>query len=695
MPVYTIEAPDGRKIKVEAADEATALKGAMEWAAKTPKQEAATFANTGAPAPSRDIGQDLMGSMAAGMAGAVNGIPVVGPLAQSATDWIGGGVSALMGGDAGQYVKQQEDRRAKLVSQYPISYIGSSLVSGIGSMGGLAAKVPAAAEMLGMPFAGSKGIPLGTQMANSALSTEAIGIMDGMARGNAPFDAMVQTAPWAAGAGLIPGAGATLGAVGRSGKKVFYNPIKAFMAPENVARSTVTNAISKDRALSNVLPQEGTRIADEAGIPLFNADRFGENTRRLARTAANADGGAADLLKKSLEDRFVGQTSRATDFVTKLVGGKVDDLGFQDQLRRLASDKNDKAYEPVYNSAAAQGLWDNTLAQFMQSDAFKAAVMGAEKAASNRAAVDGVQTVRNPFVMDETGAFRLRTNADGSTALPNLRFWNQVKRNLDGMIELAKPTATQKGDRNLYADLTVLKQKFVNTLDAAVSGYKEARSGAALFFGTDNAVDAGRIAARTAGKVPEFTKAVGKMNDYEREGAQIGYASELLDTIRKSGDNRNVFLNSLFNTPDGRARNVLFLGEENAAKLEAYARVEGIVDKLRGAVTGNSSTAQQLQDLGIGAASAGSYFLSGGMGNPNAWIAAAAPLALRYMGKKGNEKVLQSVAKMLASQDPKVLDRVIRNAAISEAHMEALRALEMAMSAGIKGAVIGVATNQP
>lgn len=693
MPVYTIEAPDGRRIKVEAADEATALKGAMEWAAQNPMQDAQAPALAPAPAqtaaPAKDLGQQFMGSMEAGLAGAINGIPVLGPLAQSATDWIGGGISALMGGDAGQYVKSREDRRAQLASEYPVSYIGSNIVSGIGTLGGVAAKVPAAAEMLGMPFAGAKAVPLGKQMMNSALSTEAIGIMDGMARGDTPFDAALQTAPWAAGAGLIPGAGAALGAVGRSGKRVFYDPVKSMLAPENVARSTLTDAISKDRALGNFLPEEGVRIADEAGIPLFNADRFGENTRRLARTATNADAGAADFLKQAVDDRFVGQSSRATDFVTKLVGGKVDDLTFQDNLRELAKDVNDKAYEPVYRSAPAQAIWNQPLSELMQSSAFQAAVAGAEKAASNRAAISGVQAVKNPFVIDETGAFRLKVNADGSTALPNLRFWNQVKRNLDGMIGKAKLA----GDNILTSDLMGLKRKLVDTLDTAVPDYKQARAGAALFFGVDDAVDAGRVAARTPGKVPEFTKALSKMNQYEREAAEIGYASQLLDEIRATRDNRNLFTNSLFNSPDGRARNALFLGPEKAAKLEAYVRVEGIVDRLRGTVTGNSTTAQQL--LALGAFSAGGFALGGGNMSPNAIVAAAVPFALRYMGKKGNEKVLQSMAQMLVSQDPKVLDKVIRNAALSETHMEALRALEMALSAGAKGAVIGAATSQP
>ena len=41
MALYTIEAPDGRKIKIEAADEATAMRGAQEYAAANPAQSQA------------------------------------------------------------------------------------------------------------------------------------------------------------------------------------------------------------------------------------------------------------------------------------------------------------------------------------------------------------------------------------------------------------------------------------------------------------------------------------------------------------------------------------------------------------------------------------------------------------------------------------------------------------------------------
>jgi hypothetical protein len=39
MPVYTLQSPDGRKIKIEANDEATAMRGAQEWAKSAPPKK--------------------------------------------------------------------------------------------------------------------------------------------------------------------------------------------------------------------------------------------------------------------------------------------------------------------------------------------------------------------------------------------------------------------------------------------------------------------------------------------------------------------------------------------------------------------------------------------------------------------------------------------------------------------------------
>lgn len=47
MPVFTIQAPDGRKIRIEAADQVTAVRGAQEWASSNPRKRGLTENVTG------------------------------------------------------------------------------------------------------------------------------------------------------------------------------------------------------------------------------------------------------------------------------------------------------------------------------------------------------------------------------------------------------------------------------------------------------------------------------------------------------------------------------------------------------------------------------------------------------------------------------------------------------------------------
>jgi hypothetical protein len=304
--------------------------------------------------------------------------------------------------------------------------------------------------------------------------------------------------------------------------------------------------------------------------------------------------------------------------------------------------------------------------------------------------------VRNPFVFGPNGSVTLKTNPDGSRALPSLQFWNQVKINLDSAIDAAKPTPTNAGDRALYSDLTAMKQKLVGALDAAVPSYKAARSGASGFFGAEDAIDAGRKALGTRYQIPELERAYAKLNPAEKTAAAVGYASELVDRFKGSGDHRN-FIGQFFDSPEARAKNELFLGPARARQLEAYVRVEGIVDQLRGAVTGNSTTAQQLIAAGV-LGGAGGYFGSGGniqAGMTAASLAALGRRGMQVLGKRVDEQVMQRIAEILVSQNPKELTRAIENAALSKAHMAALEAIYRGMNltarAGIAGAAMAAA----
>lgn len=195
MAVYTIQAPDGRKIRIEAADEATAIRGAEEWTAANPamneqgfnemmqgaSQASTQFAPKQQP---YDIGGNLMGSTAATMAGIVNGIPFVGPLAQKATDaMIAGGQTLTGGGDFGANMQAIEDRRNQLNERYQLANIAGNVAGGAVTGSALSA-LPGGAQALGL-----QGTNLGTRMLSAGASTQGLYTADQLARGQGGLEA--------------------------------------------------------------------------------------------------------------------------------------------------------------------------------------------------------------------------------------------------------------------------------------------------------------------------------------------------------------------------------------------------------------------------------------------------------------------------------------------------------------------------
>src|SRR5262249_15108948 len=88
-------------------------------------------------------------------------------------------------------------------------------------------------------------------------------------------------------------------------------------------------------------------------------------------------------------------------------------------------------------------------------------------------------------------ALQTRAIAGGAASPPpvsqnSLAYWDQVKRNLDKEIFAAR------GNREALGELVPLKQRLVETLDAMVPAYKNARGVWGAFAGADNAVEAGQ-----------------------------------------------------------------------------------------------------------------------------------------------------------------------------------------------------------
>lgn len=615
-------------------------------------------------APELSILDKLMNATGA----TVNGIAASVPFLQNTTDAIGGTISQLAGGSYDDYVNRQKALRDQYAQAAPVARVA-------GEIGGLLAGTGmAATTQLGKQALGLSG-GFGQRVGNSALSSAGLSAADALSDGKTGADVLGEAGQGLLIGGLLPVAGAGLRLAGQQIKKSVIDPVATMLAPDNAVTANLAKAIGADTATGSVLSATDEAAGRAAGVPIINVDRFGPATRRLARTASNIDDESKAAFSRVVDDRFAGQTGRAENYVKQLMGGATDDLMLKDKLRAAADKANGINYAKAFSDPKARAVWSQPIADLMQSPTFRSAVDAAEGRAADRAAVSGFKAVKNPFVQTADGGFTLKTNPDGSRALPSLQFWDQVKRNLDGMIDAAKPTPIGGGDRTKYADLVALKQKLVGALDAQVDSYKLTRSKAAEFFGADDAIDVGRKAFASTKNMPEQARVHATLTKAEKEAASVGYASELIDNIRASGDNRNLAIANFFNNPAARARNELYLGATRARQLEAYVRVEQAVDMLRGAVKGNSSTAEQL--IAAGSVGTGVGVATGDwqQGLTAGLLAGVGMRAMKAAGKNVDEKVMRNVAEALLSNDPRVLERAINNASLSKAHMDALEGL--------------------
>lgn len=589
------------------------------------------------------------------------GIPVVGPLLQKGSDYVGTEVMGrLTGQDPEQMRADIQKRRERRDEKYPLSSMS-------GSVGGaLAATGAAGATAGGARALGITGESLLGRIIASATTGAAISGADTVVRGGDAGD-VVTSMTIGGGAGAAIPAG---GAVVKKGLEAIADrapaAVQAIMrGPDDEAARRIGTAVERDRTTNpgSVVSEADERVARETGVPLLNVDRGGETTRAVARSVANQSPEARAAIEKTASDRFAGQGGRATRFLRKMAGSNVDDLAAQDAVREAARRTNKPAYDKAFASERAQKMWNEGFEQLMQAPALQKAAREATTRGANRSAVEGFQPVKNPFETVD-GRLTLRKNADGSTAYPTLQFWDQVKRNLDDQIGAARAS----GNRTLAGDLQGIKSTLVKMLDDAVPDYQTARQGAAAFFGAEDALDAGRKFANSPRTVPEAKRAWLRMSEPEKELFRVGYASELIDRIKATSDRTNV-INQVFKSDASRESMEMVFGKQHMRELEAYIRVEDIADKLRGAM-GNSTTVRQLAEAGL-AGGAGGYVYSGGDWRTAATTAAAAAGG-RYALNKANQKVLERMGEMLISDDPKVIERAVRQAAVSPTFMRSL-----------------------
>ena len=594
-------------------------------------------------------------------------LPVAGPALRTVSDFIGSNISGLVTGEDPAKIRAAvQARRETRKEQYPLSNISGQIAGTLTPMG-MIGRTAAGAEALGMT--GAKLLP---RIRRSASSSALISGADTAARGGDVHDVGASAAVGSVIGAAIPVGGRAIERGISAVADRIYPTVNAALRPEQEAARRVGMALARDAKADpkSIMSATDETVARQNNIPVVNADRGGETTRALARSVANQSPEARATIEKTASDRFGAQSQRAAEFIRRLTSGNMDDIGMQQAIRDTARFVNKPAYDRAFSSPPAQQLFTPRLQELMQSPSMRRAVAKVPARSADRGAVEGFKEIGNPFSMNSKGSYVLRQKANGELVAPTLQFWDQVKRNLDG--EIGK--AARAGDNTLKADLTALKNRLVDELDTAVPAYRAARRGAASYFDAEDAMEAGKKFATTPRLVPEAMAAFEKFTPVEKNGFAIGYASELIDRIKASGDRTNV-INSVFKSQSARESMELVFGPKKAKEVEAYVRVEDLVDRMRGAM-GNSTTARQLVELGIGAG--GGYAATGDWAG--ALTGAALARGARHVGQRVDAKVMQRVANMLMSDKRGNLQLAVHAAARNPGYMRALEDLGNALA---------------
>jgi hypothetical protein len=647
MPLFEVE-QGGKKWRIDAPDLATASEAVQQ--------------HTGQAA-------DKTPSMVEGVArAAARGVPVVGGLLNKANAATNAALAPVLNplfdeknqlpeGSFGERyahsLRDQEGMDKSFHEAHPVADTVAEIGGGIAATGG------AAATATGARLLGLTGNTLPQLIGRGAASGAVISGADAAVRGENPLSA----------AGVGGAVGAVAPPLGRLVNSKVVQPIanaaRGASNPAAEAERRVASAIDRDiRNNDRGLTLQEMTNASASGQPAALIDAGGETTRALARSAANTSPEGRSELNRAIDQRFETQAPRLADWLRHTFHFPNADAQ-QEAINTVARTVNRPAYARAYRDGDREIISDE-LHRLMGSPALVEAMRKASVSGKDRAITQGVGAMRQGVTV-ENGMVNFTQGRNGVPAYPNLAFWDATKRELDD----ATNAAMRAGRREEASTLTQLTRSLRDELDTLVPTYRNARAGAAAFFGADNAIEAGQnfVGASSRFGLPEARRTLAAMSPQERQLFQDGYVSRLVETIEQTGDRRTI-LNKIMASPAARDEMRMALGPMRMNEVEARLRVEGIMDLARPAVQGNSTTARQLVELGL-AGGVGGY--EGYQGDPQALVKAA----LVYGAARGHrvidERVARQVARLLASDNVGQLQRGLRIITRNQNMMGAIR----------------------
>lgn len=570
------------------------------------------------------------------------------------------------GGLGGVYDRARDEEKAaqqQAAEEHPYTHLAGELGSAFAiPVGGAAA-----------------GAGLGARMGRAAAVGAGFGALSGAGSG----EGLADRAERAALGGVLGGATAGLATpvvegVVAGGSRVLApiaNAVRGRLNTDDEAARRVVSAIERDRKTDPTAQARMTTDEFEAsalgGGPAVIADLGGETTRGLARSAANTSPEGRHALNAVINPRFEDQGGRVVDWLQDTFNYP-DATSLQKAIDYAQKTINRPMYERAYQ-AGDRPLWSPKLEQLASSPDVVAAMRNAAEKGKSRSVLEGYGGFNTGVTIDQSGNVTFQRGPTGVPTYPNLQFWDYTKRALDDMAGAAKRQGRDDDARVLTGTARQLREE----LDSMVPSYKATRSTAAALFGAEDALEAGQNFVTSKMKNREAVDALAKMKPVERKLFQDGFVSKFIDVLEETGDRRNV-LNQIGQSTAARKRLMIALGPDKANELEAGLRVEGMMDLIRGAVQGNSTTARQLAELGLAGGPMGDVRLPRGASQ---LVVDALGAALGAAHKKIDKNVSRRVAEMLASNDPAIIRRGNKVISKNQEWLDSLRALDQKIAA--------------
>jgi hypothetical protein len=300
-------------------------------------------------------------------------------------------------------------------------------------------------EFVGGLASGGAGVAAAPSAARTIGTAATVGAVGGFGQGEGVEDRLAGAATGAAlGAGvatvLPPVVRAGAGVVGRAGQAL------GFGNSDDIASRMLLRAMQDDGLTPAEAMRRMNQWRDTGAKPETLFDLAGENTRRLARTAAGRTGPGTDRAVTFLTERQEGQAGRIADDAAAGLGQSADD--FFTRRQALVQQRSTTA-QPLYERAFRIQVQPDEyarVARFVDDPIGQEAlrkglrVIELEHVAQGRQfdpAAFGVQRVNGEFVP-----------VDGQT--PNMRLLDAVKRGFDEIVEGFRDSTSGRLNLNQY-----------------------------------------------------------------------------------------------------------------------------------------------------------------------------------------------------------------------------------------------------